>query len=172
MKKSTFPSAIVPLLAALLLGGPLLGEDEPEAETSLAAFGELIVGEWEGDGSRHVHEWGVGHKVIRSRSYFQAEGEWMLVSEGMWFWDADEQTVRGVTVAVGMPAELFLYRSTVRGNEVVHDLVARGPAGGRFVERWLFDGGGYEWSLEQEQDGKPQRLMGGAYRRVSATTGE
>ena len=70
----------------------------------------------------------------------------------------------GVAVATGMPVELFEYRSTIREKEVVHELEAQGPAGGKFVERWRFDGGEYSWTLENPQGGEP--LMGGTYRRA------
>lgn len=136
----------------------------PAAETPLEAFGGLAVGEWETEDSRHVLEWGVARKVVRSTSYFKVEGEWTLVSEGMWFWDARQQQIRGVAVATGMPVELFEYRSTIREKEVVHELEAQGPAGGKFVERWSFDGGEYSWTLENPQGGEP--LMGGTYRRA------
>ena len=42
------------------------------------------------------------------------------MSEGMWFWDARQQQIRGAAVATGMPVELFEYRSTIREKEVVH----------------------------------------------------
>jgi hypothetical protein len=134
----------------------------PAAETPLEAFGTLVVGEWETEDSRHVFEWGVARKVVRSRSYFKVEREWTLVSEGLWFWDARQEQVRGVAVATGMPVELFEYRSKIREKEVVHELDAQGPAGGKFVERWKFGGGEYHWTLENPQGGEP--IMGATYR--------
>jgi hypothetical protein len=136
----------------------------------LDAFGALVVGEWEAEDSRHVFEWGLGQRMIRSRSYHKSEGGWTLVSDGMWFWDDGQKTIRGVAVAIGMPVELFEYRSEVRGSEVVHNLLAQGPAGGEYVERWTFAGGEYRWSLEVEKDGKPEQIMGGSYRRAGMRT--
>ncbi len=89
------------------------------------------------------------------------------MSEGMWFLDSAEDALRGVVVAIEMPVDLFLYRSEVQGNEIVHDLVARGDAGGTFVERWPYDDDGYRWSLEQEKGGAAVQIMSGAYRRSS-----
>jgi len=130
----------------------------------MEAFGELVVGEWETEDSRHLLEWGVGRRVVRSTSYFKSDGEWVLVSEGMWFWDARQETIRGIVVATGMPVELFEYRSEVRGEEIVHDLVAHGEAGGRYVERWRFSGGEYRWTLEEPKEGTA--IMDGVYRRL------
>jgi hypothetical protein len=132
----------------------------------LDAFGALVVGEWEADDSRQVFEWGVGQQTIRSRSYFKSDDGWTLVGEGMWYWDARQATIRGVAVAIEMPVELFEYRSVVRNREIVHELVAQGAAGGEFVERWVFDEGGYRWSLEAEANGALEEIMGGTYRRA------
>ena len=151
-------------IAGALLVLTLLPGVVPAAETPLEAFGALVVGEWEAEDSRHVLEWGVARKVVRSSSYFKVEGEWTLVSEGLWFWDARQEQVRGVAVATGMPVELFEYRSKIRENEVVHELDAQGPAGGKFVERWKFGGGEYRWTLESPQGGEP--IMGGTFQRA------
>lgn len=145
--------------AALILAvaPPVVAQTGP-----LAAFGDLVVGTWEGDGSRHVFEWGVGELVVKTRSYFGDGSEWTLVSEGIWYADPDGDRIRGVTVAVEMPASLFEYTSRVGGDEVVHDLVTHGQMGGSYVERWSFSGNGYTWALEQGGE----RLMGGAYTKV------
>ena len=140
---------------------PASGQASP-----LADFGALVVGAWEDEGSRHVHEWGVGQRVITSKSYTRSADAWQLVSEGMWFWDPTEDAIRGVVVALGMPVELFEYRSEVRGRDVVHSLFAHGQGGGRFVERWRFVEGAYAWTLEQVSDGSVETLMGGRYRMV------
>jgi hypothetical protein len=154
-------SALLLFLAVSATGLPI-----PASTSPLDAFGALVVGEWKVEGSRHVLEWGVGQKVIRSRSYQKSEQGWTLVGEGMWFWDAGQNTIRGLVVAIGMPVDLFDYRSEVRGGEIVHKLSAQGPAGGEFVERWVFSGDEYRWSLEVEKEGKPKAIMGGAYQRV------
>ncbi len=155
----------VPLLLslALLAGLPAaFGEEKP-----LEALGALVAGDWRADDSRHVFEWGVGRKALRSRSYARSEGEWKLVSEGLWFWDPGEEAIRGVVVAIAMPVDLFEYRAQVRDSEVVHDLVAHGPSGGEYVERWVFGDGSYRWSLEVEREGKTETIMGGTYERAA-----
>lgn len=139
----------------------------PEA-SSLEAFGELAVGVWEAEDARHAMEWGVGRRAVRSRSYARRDGGWSLVSEGMWYHDPESGSVRGVVVAIDMPVSLFRYRSEVRGDSIVHHLVALGPAGGRYVETWTFEGDVYRWRLEEERQGERQPVMGGAYRRVEA----
>ena len=145
----------LPVLAAA--PGPVSGQSD-----ALAAFGARMIGTWEAADSRHVFEWGVGARVVKSSSYFPRNGEWELVSEGIWFWDPSIESVRGITVAVGMPVELFEYTSTVGTNELIHDLVSHGEMGGTYVERWRFTDDGYDWTLEQDGE----RLMGGTYRRV------
>jgi hypothetical protein len=97
------------LAPSIVAPGTLSAETDPAAKTPLEAFGGLTIGEWETEDSRHVLKWGVARKVVRSTSYFKVEGEWTLVSEGMWFWDAREQQIRGIAVATGMPVELFEY---------------------------------------------------------------
>jgi hypothetical protein len=129
---------------------------------ALAAFGALVVGQWASDSSRHEFEWGVGNQVIKSTSHALDGDAWVVVSEGWWYWDPADETVRGTTVAVGMGIDLFEHRSRVHENEVVHDLVSYGDFGGVYVERWTFDADGYTWALEQDGE----RLMGGAYRRL------
>ena len=151
------------VLAALASVLPAAADDGP-----LESFGALVIGEWEAEDSRHVLEWGVGQRTIRSRSYFKSEDEWTLAGEGMWYWDPAQKTIRGVAVAVGMPVELFEYRSRVRDGEVVHDLVAQGAAGGEYVERWTFADDEYRWTLEVEKEGGLEPIMGGVYQRAGA----
>ena len=135
---------------------------QPSSPDALTDFGERLVGTWEADDSRHIYEWGVGDRVLTSRSYFLATEGWALVSQGLWYWDPSAETVRGVVVAVDMPVELFEYASRLEGDEIVHDVVSHGEMGGRYVERWRFEGNLYHWSLEQ--DGR-EILSGGPYRR-------
>ena len=156
-------AALLLLPAVLISGLPAADLEDP-----LDDFGRLVVGEWEAEDSRHVLQWGVGQRTVRSRSYAKSDEEWILVGEGMWFWDPGRKTIRGVAVAVGMPVELFEYSSEVRGGEILHDLVAHGAAAGEYVERWTFGEDEYRWSLEVEKDGKPETIMGGAYRRAAA----
>jgi len=156
-------TACVLVLSAALISGPTLAASPP---TELGEFGVLVVGEWEAEDSRQVFEWGVGQRTIRSRSYHKSEEGWTLVGEGMWYWDPAEEAIRGVAVAIGMPVELFEYRSQVKDGEIVHDLVAQGPMGGNYAERWAFTDNEYRWSLEVNKDGKPEPIMAGSYRRV------
>ena len=153
---------------ALVVFALATGPGPVAEESGLAAFGELVVGEWQAEDSRHTFEWGVGRRVVRTKSYFKTEGTWELVSEGMWFWDDAEKTIRGVAVATGMPIELFEYHSRVQGDQVVHDLVAHGTMGGIYEERWRFADGEYRWALKDPTEGK--EIMNGSYRRVDRGT--
>lgn len=121
-----------------------------------------MVGAWQAQDSRHVFEWGVGERVVKSRSYFPEGDGWTLVSEGFWYWDPTDQVIRGRTVAVGMGIDLFEYTTRLTGDEIIHEMVAHGPMSGEFVERWSFDGDGYTWSIEQDGE----ELMGGRYERA------
>jgi len=150
-------------LGALTFGSAVAQEDPT---SPLETFGALAVGEWNAPDSRHVLEWGVGRKIIHSRSYFLSGQEWVLVSEGIWYEDPSGSGVRGVSVAIEMPVDLFEYHSEVRGEAIVHRLVSYGAMGGEYRETWQFDDEGYRWTLEQDKDGALQRVMGGAYRRA------
>lgn len=151
---------VLSCLVFVLATGVALAEEE----SPIASFGALVIGEWETADSRHTFEWGVGKRVVRSRSYFRKDGTWELVSEGWWFWDGAQATLRGFAVAVGMPVEVFEYRSIIEGAEIVHDLEAQGAAGGSYVERWRFAGDEYDWSLESPDGG--EKIMAGTYRRA------
>ncbi|MBT8405114.1 MAG: hypothetical protein KJP18_14725 [Gemmatimonadetes bacterium] len=144
---------------------PAAAQEPVATPQPLQEFGALAIGVWQDATSWHVLEWTLGETAIRSRSYSASPSDSSLVSEGLWFWDPSEETIRGVVVAQGMPIELFEYRSEVRGGRIVHDLEAHGPAGGRYIETWIFEGDGYRWTLEQEVEGSPALLMDGAYRR-------
>lgn len=151
--------------------GEATGTAVPTPPAALAALGDLILGTWEADGSRHHNEWGVGRRVIRSRSWSITGEGTALVSEGVWWWDGEAQTLRGLHFAVGMPMERMEYETRVEGSRVVHDLRTFGGMEGRFLETWTFAGDGYEWTLERPADGTPQRVMGGRYQRVDAGSG-
>ena len=156
--------ALFPIL--LLVGADPSAVGAQETSSPLADFGELVVGTWEADGSRHVIEWGVGRLAVRTRSFF-ADGEsWTLVSEGMWWWDDAAETIRGLAVAVGMPVERFEYVTRVEGRRVIHELTAYGEMSGEMFESWLVDADGYAWTLSERRDGTLQEIMGGAYRRI------
>ena len=150
-------------LGALTVGSAVAQETPT---TPLEAFGALAVGEWDASDSRHVLEWGVGRKIIHSKSYFRSGEQWTLVSEGIWYANPSGNGVLGLAVAIEMPVDLFEYHSEIRGDTIVHQLVSHGAMGGKYLETWQFVGDGYRWELEQDKDGVMQRVMGGAYRRA------
>ena len=147
MKRSWTPISLLAVGLIVAWGEPLAAQDDAPAR--LAEFGERMVGTWESADSRHVFEWGVGRLAIRTRSYFEDGPRWRLVSEGFWYWDPTARAIRGVSVAVDMPVALFEYTSRIQGDEIVHDLVTHGDMAGRYVERWIFQGDAYAWTLEQ-----------------------
>lgn len=118
---------LTPLFALVL---PLLSPGGAAGQTPLDDFAARVLGSWEGDDSRHEFTWGVGQRVVRSRSWFADGNGWTLVSEGWWYWDPAEESIRGQTVAVGMGIDLFEYRSRIEGETIVHDLVSHGEFGG------------------------------------------
>ena len=160
-RRATIPQASTLIWAVTALVAAHAAAQEAPT-TAFAAFGSRMVGVWQGSGTRHVFEWGLDGRVVHSHSYESRGDEWVLVSEGFWYADPELDAVRGVAVATGMPVELFEYATSVRSDEVVHELRAHGPMGGRFIERWRFDGDRYEWTLEQAGE----RLMGGVLVRV------
>ena len=134
----------------------------PSGAASLELFGERMVGAWEDETSRHVFTWGVGRKVVHSRSYAADQDGWTPVSEGLWYGDPATALVRGRVVATGMGIDLLEYTTRVTEDRIVHDLVAHGARGGTFVERWTFTRYGCRWSLQSDGDA----LMEGVFRRV------
>ena len=164
--------APIPLLASLLLTAVLLLGARPApaaGQEQLEALGALVAGEWETADSRHVFEWGVGRRVLRSRSYFSEGGGWRLVSEGQWFWDAQAGVIRGTVLADGMPFHRMEYRARVDGDRVVHRLRTFGPATPEYVETWTFTGNEYRWQLEEATETGREPVMSGVYRRVDTS---
>lgn len=163
-------ATVAPVAAQTTPGG---GATEANASGSpeLEALGALAVGTWEASGSRHVLEWGVGRRLIRSRSYFADGDDWTLTSEGMWYWDSEAGSIRGIVLAVGMPVERFEYTTRVEGSEVIHDLEAFGAMAGEFVETWAFEGDRYRWTLERPADDGRERMMGGEYEKAESGGG-
>lgn len=141
-------------------GGPAPGPEE------LEALGALVVGEWQAPGSHHVFEWGVGRRLLRSRSYVPSDSARRLVSEGQWFWDGQAGVIRGVVLADGMPFNRMEYRTRVDGDRVVHHLRTFGPAVREYVETWTFTADAYRWELEEVTEAGREPLMSGIYERV------
>jgi len=162
MKKTVTLVGSLALVSVLIGAVPVGAQARAGGSDEIAALGDRMVGTWEGQGSRHVFEWGVGRRVVKSRSFFPEGDDWVLVSEGWWYWDPAVEAIRGKLIAIDMPGELFEYTTRVGEHEIVHDLVLHGDMGGTFIERWVFEEDGYTWSLEQDGE----RLMGGAYTRV------
>jgi len=111
------------LLALLLLGGSLAARaDEPASRPQasaqaksepaahpLAPLARLVEGQWRGqivllDGTviraRHVFEWGLGGKIIKSKTYgaFGDRPE-QLVYEGLFAWHPEKKTISFQEVA-------------------------------------------------------------------------
>lgn len=161
-------SLAVTVIMASAVPSPVASQSQPSSD--LEAFGALVIGEWVADGARHVFSWGVGRRLVHASSYFAEDDGWRLVSEGIWYADAVDGSIRSVQLAIDMPVERFEYRSRVRGNRIEHELQTFGADPGRFVEIWSFGEAGYDWWLESpDEPGK--RLMGGSFRR-SAPGGE
>ncbi len=132
----------------------------------LAPFERLIGGQWHVEGSYQEFEWGVGHRSVRSRSYFVIEGRPKLVAEGSWYWHPGEKQIRGVFTAIDMPVVLFDYTTRFEGNKMVNDLRSYAANGSEsaYVETWDFiDDARYVWKLLKETPEGLQEVMGDTY---------
>ena len=111
------------LLALLLLGGSLAARaDEPasrpqeaaqakseSAAHPLAPLAHLVGGQWRGqikllDGTviraRHIYEWGLGGKIIKSKTYGAlGDGPEALVYEGLFAWHPEKKKIAFLEVA-------------------------------------------------------------------------
>jgi hypothetical protein len=144
--------------------------DQQSTFDPLAPFERLIGGQWHLEGSYQEFEWGVGRRSVKARSYFAADGEPKLVSEGVWFWHPGERQIKGFFTAINMPVVLFDYTTRFEENRMVNDLRAYGPEGSVkvYVETWDFrDDGQFVWKLLQETPEGLKEVMGGTYRKGS-----
>ncbi|MGB5343539.1 MAG: hypothetical protein WBN87_03315 [Thermoanaerobaculia bacterium] len=140
------------------------------SDNPLAPF-DSIVGRWESGDSYHVIEWGVGGKVVFSRSYFVVEGADQLVSEGWWLWHPATKVIQGTAVAVGMPFDLLEMETRFEEGNLVSDLVGVAADGSRqrYRETWEFtDEDHYTWTLYALGDEGETVMMNGKYRRATS----
>ena len=137
-------------------------------DNPLAPF-DPIVGRWESGDSYHLIEWGVGEKVVFSRSYSVVDGADQLVSEGWWLWHPATKAIQGTAVAVGMPFDLLEMETRFEEGNLVSDLVGVAADGSRqdYRETWEFtDDTHYVWKLLSETPDGPQEVMSGTYART------
>lgn len=154
------------LMIAILSVIPLtsMASDNP-----LAPF-DPIVGRWESGDSYHVIEWGVGGKVVFSRSYSVVDGADQLVSEGWWLWHPATKVIQGTAVAVGMPFDLLEMETRFEEGNLVSDLVGVAVDGSRqrYRETWEFtDEDHYTWTLYALGDEGETVMMTGTYERAT-----
>jgi hypothetical protein len=65
-----------------------------------------------------------------------------------------------------MGIDLFDYRTSFEGDEMISALTTYGQMSGEFEEIWSFiDDQTFEWSLYQKTPDGPSKLMGGTYVR-------
>lgn len=138
-------------------------------DNPLAPF-DPIVGRWESGDSYHLIEWGVGEKVVFSRSYAVVDGADQLVSEGWWLWHPATKAIRGTAVAVGMPFDLLEMETRFEEGNLVSDLVGVAADGSRqdYRETWEFtDENHYTWTLYALGDESETVMMTGTYERAT-----
>jgi len=152
------------------LGSGLAGAQDaaPEPDNPLESFSRVIGGAWSNDGSAATFEWGFGHRSVIARSYAVAEdGSRKLVGQGFFYWDPEAETIKSVSVAEGMPFDVFEMTSRFEGNVLINELrtIAADGTIGSYLETWEFtDSDTYVWTLhEGGLDGSV--LMTDTYRR-------
>jgi hypothetical protein len=143
-------------------------QGESSIASPLARFEPLIGGQWHLGDSYQEFEWGVGRLSVKARSYFIVDGRARLASEGIWFWQPAERTIKGVFTAIEMPVELFEYSTRFEGTDMISDLVTYSGNGDKteYMERWVFlDDTHFEWTLYSVTTDGPRKEMGGIYSR-------
>ena len=141
---------------------------EPGSTDPLAPFERLVGGRWSIEGSCQEFEWGLGRRSVKARSYFVIDGEPMLVSEGMWYWNPAEEQIRGVFTAIEMPVVYFDYATRFEGDVMMNELRSYDAAGGKTVyeETWEFtDDDHFLWTLFRKTADGLKEEMGGTYSR-------
>lgn len=138
------------------------------ADNPLAPFERLIGGQWQLDDSYQTFEWGVGQKMLHTKSYFVQDGQPALVSEGSWFWHPGHEAIKGHHAAVAMGIDLFTYTTHFEGERMVNTLKTYAEDGSatKYLEIWEFTGpNSYEWSLYPEAGESEEKVMGGTFTR-------
>ena len=164
MPKPTLTKTMITIATLFVLSTALAAGDNP-----LSPF-KRIIGRWESGDSYHLIEWGVGGKVVLSKSYFVVEGEDQLVSEGWWLWHPSAKAIQGTAVAVGMPFEGLEMVTRCEEGNLISDLVGVAPEGSRqtYRETWEFtDDDHYTWTLCLVGAEGETEMMSGRYERVS-----
>ncbi len=160
-------SFVICLILGFLTPPSAVGAQATADSNPLAPFARLMGGEWYlGDDSYHAFEWGVGKKIVHSKSYFVVNGSPTLVSEGVWFWHPGNEAIEGYATAVQMPVEFFEYETRFIGDTLISDVMSYGPQGGAYRETWEFlDENRYVWTLYAKKGEGLERAMGGTYVR-------
>jgi hypothetical protein len=152
MKSPRFVT-VAAIIALTLFGIADVGATSAAQEDPLEPFARLMGGTWYGEGSEHSFEWGVGKRSVTADSYFIGEdGEPTLVSQGLWYWDPEAGTIRGVTIAIEMPFEVMEMRSRFDDDMLINELRAIAADGttDSYVETWTFNSDNqYSWTLYQ-----------------------
>lgn len=168
MQKSN--STFFNLIALIILwsGSTFAIESNLSASQQLKPFQQLIGGSWFLQDSFQEFEWGIGNQSVKSRSYFIKDNQSHLVSEGFWYWDPAKKVIRGVFTAIHMPFSLVEYTTTFEANKMNSQLITSTPNGeqSQYIETWEFtDKDHYNWTLEQQTDGKFETIMNGIFQR-------
>ncbi len=139
-----------------------------QGEHPLKGFEKIVGGVWQLGAAEQEFTWGVGKKAVDSRSYMVVDGKRKLVAEGMWYWHDGEKKIKGIFVAIDMPASVFEYETEFQ-DHVMHNTLATYDVKGNksiHTETWTFiDANSYDWALYQEQDGQQVKQMGGQFTR-------
>ena len=128
----------------------------------LAPFEPLIGGTWHAENSYQRFEWGVGKKMVLTKSYFLVESGQKLVSEGAWFYHPGRKEIKGHMAAIEMKIDLFTYTTRFEGSKMVSDLTVYLEDGGKqaYLETFDFTGEDrYDWVLfEKTEEGLKESM--------------
>ncbi len=156
-------------LPALLVAAPVAAAQTSPPSDALEFLGRMVGGTWHlGEDFQQTFEWGVGRQAIHAKGYFVANGEYRLVSEGLWMLHPADGVVKAWGVAIDMPMVMWEYETRLDGNELQHVLTTYTADGTATTVRelWTFsDPDHYEWTLLERSGDAWVRRMGGTFER-------
>ena len=158
----------VALFLVLMLLMPVIAVSKAETNP-MSSFSWLIGGKWEmKDGTYHTFEWGLGKRSVKAKTYFKVEDEYVLVSEGLWFWHPGEKLIKGYFTAKNMPFVFMEFTTKFEDRKMINKLKAIAKDGkvSHYSSTWSPIGkDGYSWKLFTGEEGSLKEVMKGDFKR-------